>query len=79
MLIVADKLANCNQSLGALRLQLGRELDLIDNDKFNFLWVVDWPLFEYNEEEGRYEAAHHPFTSPKDGDEDKLLTVFSFK
>lgn len=74
VLIVADKLANCNQSLGALRLQLGKELDLIDNDKFNFLWVVDWPLFEYNEEEGRYEAAHHPFTSPKDGDEDKLLT-----
>ena len=74
VLIVADKLANCNQSLGALRLQVGRELDLIDNDKFNFLWVVDWPLFEYNEEEGRYEAAHHPFTSPKNGDEDKLLT-----
>ena len=74
VLIVADKVANCNSSLGALRLQLGRELDLIDNDKFNFLWVVDWPLFEYNEEEGRFEAAHHPFTSPKDVDVDKLLT-----
>ena len=74
VLIVADKLANCNQSLGALRLQVARELDLIDNDKFNFLWVVDWPLFEYNEEEQRFEAAHHPFTSPKNGDEDKLLT-----
>ena len=47
---------------------------IIDNDKFNFLWVVDWPLFEYDEEENRYVAAHHPFTSPKDGDEDKLLT-----
>ncbi len=74
VLIVADKLANCNTALGALRLQLGRELDLIDNDQFNFLWVVDWPLFEYNEEEQRYEAAHHPFTSPKDEDVDKLLT-----
>ncbi len=74
VLIVADKLANCNSALGALRLQLGRELNLIDNDLFNFLWVVDWPLFEYNEEEGRYEAAHHPFTSPKDEDVDKLLT-----
>ena len=47
---------------------------MINNDLYNFLWVVDWPLFEYNEEEQRYEAAHHPFTSPKDGDEDRLLT-----
>ena len=49
-------------------------MNLIDNSKFNFLWVVDWPLFEYNEDEKRYQAAHHPFTSPKDGDEELLLT-----
>lgn len=74
VLIVADTLANANFSLGALRLQVAKEMDLIDKDKFNFLWVVDWPLFEYDEEEGRFVAAHHPFTSPKDGDEEKLLT-----
>ena len=73
VLIVSDKLANCNTALGALRLKLGRDLDLIDDNKYNFLWVVDWPLFEYSEEEGRYVAAHHPFTSPKDGDEDLML------
>ena len=43
-------------------------------DKFNFLWVVNWPLFEYSEEEGRFMAAHHPFTSPKNGHEEMLLT-----
>ena len=74
VLIVSDKLANCNTALGALRLTLGRELDMIDNDKFNFLWVVDWPLFEFSEEENRWVAAHHPFTSPKNGHEDLLLT-----
>ena len=51
-----------------------KQMDLIDKNKFNFLWVVDWPLFEYSEEEGRYMACHHPFTSPKDEDVDKLLT-----
>lgn len=74
VLIVADTIENCNFSLGALRLQVAREMNLIDNSKFNFLWVVDWPLFEYNEDEKRYQAAHHPFTSPKDGDEELLLT-----
>ena len=74
ILIVSDKLANCNTALGALRSTLGHELDLIDNDKFNFLWVVDWPLFEFSEEENRWVAAHHPFTSPKNGHEDMLLT-----
>ena len=74
VLIVSDELMNANTALGALRLTVAREMDLIDEDKFNFLWVVDWPLFEYSEEEGRYVAAHHPFTSPKDGDEDLMLT-----
>ena len=74
VLIVADTKENANFSLGALRLQVAKEMNLIDPNKFNFLWVVDWPLFEYNEDENRYVAAHHPFTSPKNGDEDKLLT-----
>ncbi len=73
VLIVADKVENCNSSLGALRLTLANELGLIDKDKFNFLWVVDWPLFEYSEEEGRYVAAHHPFTSPKAGHEEFMV------
>lgn len=74
ILIVSDKLDICNFALGALRIQVAKEMDLIDNNKFNFLWVVNWPLFEYSEEEGRYVAAHHPFTSPKAGHEDLLLT-----
>ena len=74
VLFVSDTLEVCNFALGALRIQLGKELNLIDPDKFNFLWVVNWPLFEYSEEEGRYMAAHHPFTSPKDGHEEFLLT-----
>ncbi len=72
--MVADSNKVCNNALGNLRLQLAKELDIIDNDKFNFLWVVDWPLFEYDEESQRYVAAHHPFTSPKDEDAKKLLT-----
>ncbi len=60
-------------SLGALRLRLGRELNLIDNNRYELLWVVDFPSFEYSEEEGRYVACHHPFTSPKDEDVDKLI------
>ena len=74
VLFVSDTLEVCNFALGALRILLGKELNLIDPDKFNFLWVVNWPLFEYSEEEGRYMAAHHPFTSPKDGHEEFLLT-----
>ncbi len=69
ILIVADKIENCNSALGALRTTIASELGLVDKDKFNFLWVVDWPLFEFSEEENRYVAAHHPFTSPKDGHE----------
>lgn len=74
VLMVSDKLDICNFALGALRIQVAKEMELIDNNKFNFLWVVNWPLFEYSEEEGRYVAAHHPFTSPKDGHENLLLT-----
>ena len=74
VLFVADSLENCNSALGALRLTIAKEQNMIDNSKFNFLWVVDWPLFEFSEEEDRYVAAHHPFTSPKDGDENILLS-----
>ncbi|MDN6232580.1 MAG: aspartate--tRNA ligase [Staphylococcus simulans] len=72
VLFVADKPSVVAQSLGALRVKLAHELGLIDEDKLNFLWVTDWPLLEYDEDEKRYVAAHHPFTSPKDEDLDKL-------
>lgn len=74
LLFVADKTQVVFDSLGALRLKLGKELNLIDESKYNFLWVTDWPLLEYDEELGRYFAAHHPFTSPVADDLDKLLT-----
>ncbi|WP_019154640.1 aspartate--tRNA ligase [Robertmurraya massiliosenegalensis] len=64
LLFVADKKNVVADALGALRLKLGKELDLIDQSKFQFLWVTDWPLLEYDEEAGRYFAAHHPFTMP---------------
>ncbi|MGN9864447.1 aspartate--tRNA ligase [Bacillus swezeyi] len=64
LLFVADRLEVANDALGALRLKLGKELKLIDESLFNFLWVVDWPLLEHDPEEGRYYAAHHPFTMP---------------
>lgn len=65
VLFVADTLEVANATLGALRGRIAKELDLIDQDKFNFLWVVDWPMFEWSEEEGRYMSAHHPFTLPQ--------------
>lgn len=74
LLFVADKKSVVANALGALRNKLGKELDLIDESKFNFLWVTDWPLLEYDEEEGRYTAAHHPFTMPFREDIDKLET-----
>lgn len=73
ILMISDKREICNFALGALRIQIAKEMNLIDQSKFNFLWIINWPLFEYSEEEERYVAAHHPFTSPKDGDEDLML------
>lgn len=67
VLFVADTLEVANATLGALRGRIAKELGLIDNDKFNFLWVVDWPMFEWSEEEDRYMSAHHPFTLPQEG------------
>ncbi|WP_066173549.1 aspartate--tRNA ligase [Bacillus marinisedimentorum] len=64
LLFVADKKNTVADSLGALRVKLGKELGLIDESALNFLWVTDWPLYEYDEDEGRYFAAHHPFTMP---------------
>ena len=75
ILIVADKNSVVFQSLGALRLELAKQFDLIkDKNEFNFTWITEFPLFEYDEEEGRYHAAHHPFTSPMDEDLDMLET-----
>ena len=72
LLFVADKTSVVHDSLGALRQKLARRLDLIDHSKFNFLWVTDWPLFEYDEEQERYHAAHHPFTMPAGGSLEEL-------
>lgn len=68
LLFVADKPAVVADALGALRMKFGKERNLIDESKFAFLWVVNWPLFEYDAELGRYFAAHHPFTRPADED-----------
>lgn len=72
VLFVADSKEVVAQSLGALRVKLAKELNLLDPNQFNFLWVTDWPLLEYDEESHRYVAAHHPFTSPKPEDLDRL-------
>ncbi|SFD00471.1 aspartate--tRNA ligase [Bacillus sp. UNCCL81] len=74
ILFVASDASVVANSLGALRLKLGKDLDLIDQSKFNFLWVTDWPLLEYDADLNRYFAAHHPFTSPVREDIDKLDT-----
>ena len=74
VLIVADSKYNIVKvSLGALRCKLARDLDLIKKDDFKLCWIVEFPSFEYSEEEGRYVACHHPFTSPLDSDADKLI------
>ncbi|KAA0957817.1 aspartate--tRNA ligase [Planococcus sp. ANT_H30] len=74
LLFVADKKSVVADALGALRLKFGKELALIDNSVYKFLWITDWPLLEYDEKDGRYYAAHHPFTMPFEEDLDKLAT-----
>ncbi|MGL5279874.1 MAG: aspartate--tRNA ligase [Cetobacterium sp.] len=82
IMIVADRAKVVYGALGAVRLKLGKELGLINNDEFKFLWIVDFPMFEYDEEEQRYKAQHHPFTSIKaedmqlflDGEMDEVRT-----
>jgi len=65
---IADKLANANEILSRVRLHIGKNYGLIDETKFNFLWVTDFPMFAWNEDEKRLEANHHPFTTVKDED-----------
>ncbi len=72
--LVSGKSDEVYTVLGALRCELGAKLQLIPQDEFAFLWVVDFPLFEYSEEENRYVAKHHPFTMPKEEDMDKMET-----
>jgi aspartyl-tRNA synthetase len=74
LLIIADKPAVVAQALGQLRLEMGRRLNLIDENELNFLWVIDFPMFEYSEEEKRWVAMHHMFTSPRDEDVEYLQT-----
>ena len=73
IIIVADKPKVVYASLGAVRLRLGKELNLYNKDEFKFLWIVHFPMFEYDEEEGGYKAEHHPFTSIMDEDMDRFL------
>ena len=72
VVFLADEVDIVAQGLGALRLKMGKQLGLIDKNKFNFLWVVDFPLFAWDKEERRWVANHHPFTAVKDEDVDKL-------
>ena len=74
ILIVCGEYSITKTSLGALRCKLGHDLDLIKKGDYKLLWVTDFPTFEYSEEEGRYVSFHHPFTSPKDSDIDKLIS-----
>ncbi|HSP21762.1 MAG TPA: aspartate--tRNA ligase [Planococcus sp. (in: firmicutes)] len=74
LLFVADSASVVADALGALRMKFGKELNLIDTTVYKFLWITDWPLFEYDEKDGRYYAAHHPFTMPFEEDIDKLDT-----
>lgn len=73
MMCVADKKKIADAAMGALRVKLGHDLKLIDENKYCFAWITEFPMFEYSEEEQRYQAAHHPFTSPREQDLDKLL------
>lgn len=79
VLFVADELEVANHTLGALRTRLAKDQGLIDESKFNFVWIVDWPMFEWSEEEGRFMSAHHPFTLPTEASahhlEDDLASV----
>ncbi|MBN1457280.1 MAG: aspartate--tRNA ligase [Sedimentisphaerales bacterium] len=74
ILLIADKPDVANKALAPLRSKLGRDLGLYDENVFEFVWVIDFPLFEWNEEQGRYDSLHHPFTSPTEEDMEKLDT-----
>ncbi|HEX3254449.1 MAG TPA: aspartate--tRNA ligase [Gaiellaceae bacterium] len=70
VLFGADESAMVSRVLGAIRLHLGRELDLVDQEAWNWVWVTDFPMFEWSEEDGRWAAVHHPFTRPAPGFEE---------
>ena len=72
VLSVADTSSIANSAMGALRLRLGKQLGLMDDQKYNFCWVLDFPLMKYDQEQKRYSPMHHPFTSPMDEDLSKL-------
>ena len=74
ILIIADKNQTVYDSLGALRIEIAKRLNLIDNNRYEFLWVTEFPQFEFNEEDNRYYAKHHPFTAPMDEDLEFLHT-----
>lgn len=74
ILFVADKLSVVYDSLGHLRLEIAKRLDLLNKEEYDLLWVTEFPLFEYDEEENRYLAKHHPFTSPMDEDIELLVS-----
>jgi len=74
VLILADKNSVVFSGLGNLRNKIARDMDLIDEDDYKLVWITEFPLFEYDEEEERYVAMHHPFTSPLDEDVDKLVS-----
>lgn len=74
ILFVSDKYKVVVDSLGFLRRHIADEMGLLDPDQFNFLWVTDFPMFEYSEEEGRWLAMHHPFTMPREEDVDRMIT-----
>jgi len=74
MMFIADSRKTVAETLGYLRLLMGKRLNLIDENKFNFLWITDFPLVEWNADEKRYDAMHHPFTAPKDEDVSVMKT-----
>jgi aspartyl-tRNA synthetase len=73
LLFAADEPSVVKRVLGALRLHLGRELELIDEDAWRFVWVTDFPMFEWDEEDERWKAVHHPFTRPAPGSEELVV------
>ncbi len=75
VLFAADTYRIATRALGELRLRVAKDLDLIDGSKWNFLWVYDFPMFEWLEEVGRFHALHHPFTAPSESEREKLLAV----
>jgi aspartyl-tRNA synthetase len=74
ILLVADNEKNANKALAPLRCKLARDLKLYDENTFKFVWILDFPLFEWNEEQKRYDSLHHPFTAPTEQDLEKLET-----